>query len=495
MKRLLRALCAVFLLGAACVHAATVQINNTFLGCVEPRKVAIDAAGAVWFPCQGVITKLLYFPGYFGAPLPPPVAIDAVSLPAGVQANALAFDGSNNMWFSDFLGNRVGKVDLATKGVTLFSMPTAGAEPEGIVFASDGNIYVSTFGSGVVYRVSPAGVMTSVASLPAGHHIRGFAAAPGPLLIFGDFDACNIYEYSTLFDITVLIPTTCQKIYDVAIGPDGLVWYAGGTKIGKLTAGGTLAYDPAPGTIAVAIAAAPDGTLWYGGDTGLVTAHTKIGQITTSGSALDAPVPPTTSTAAYIAVRPSDGTVFFTLPGDGKYGDVLPAVAIASDAIVVEFYRASVDDYFITANAGEITNLDAGIIAGWTRTGQTFNAWAPTDVPLPNGNPVCRFYGRPQAGLDSHFFTASAAECQAVIDHFSAGWLFESPDVFEVVLPNTVDGSCPAGTIAVYRLYSNRPDASHRYVTSLAIRTQMLAAGWIAEGYGPLGVVMCAPAQ
>ena len=79
-----------------------------------------------------------------------------------------------------------------------------------------------------------------------------------------------------------------------------------------------------------------------------------------------------------------------------------------------------------------------------------------------------------------------------VIDLLSAAWIFESPDVFEVVLPNTVDGSCPAGTIAVYRLYSNRPNASHRYVTSLAIRSQMLAAGWIAEGYG-IGVVMCAP--
>ena len=493
MKRLLQALCGVLLLTAACAHSATVQINDTFLGCVEPRKVAIDASGAVWFPCQGVITKLLYFPGYVGAPLPPAIAIDAIDLPAGVQANALAFDSSNNLWFTDFLGNQVGKVHLTNKAVTLFSMPTANARPEGIVFASDGNIYVSTFGSGVVYRVSATGVMKKVAALTPGH-IRGFAAAPGGLLIFGDFDDCSIYQYSTLFGITILIPTTCQKIYDLTIGPDGLVWYAGGTKIGKLTAGGTVAYDPAPGTIAVAIAAAPDGTLWYGGDTGLDTQHTKIGQITTSGSVLDAPVQPTTSTAAYIAVRPSDGTVFFTLPGDDKYGYVLPAVAIASDATVVEFYRVSADDYFITANAVEISYLDGGIIAGWTRTGETFRAWAPTDVPLPNGNPVCRFYGRPQAGLDSHFFTASQAECEVVADLFSPAWIFESPDVFEVVLPNTVDGSCPAGTVAVYRLYSNRANASHRYVTSLAIRSQMLAAGWIAEGYG-IGVVMCAPAQ
>jgi virginiamycin B lyase len=489
MKHLRHVLCGLLLLAAASAFGATVQINNAFLGCVQPRKVAIDASGGVWFPCQGVITKLLYFPGIYGAILPPAIAIDSIPLPAGVQANALAFDNSNNVWFTDFLGNRVGKADLATKLVTLYPMPTAGAEPEGIVFASDGNIYVSTFGSGRLYRISSSGVMTSLTSVPAGHHIRGLAATSGPLLVFGDFDTCSIYEYSPLFDISILIPTTCQKIYDVTIGPDGLVWYAGGTKIGKLAAAGPIAYDPAPGTIAVAIAAAPDGTLWYGGDSGLVTSQTKLGQITTGGVALDAPVPPGTSTAAYVAVRASDGTVFFTLPGNDKYGFVLPAVAMAPDATVVEFHSATGDHYFITASADETNKLDTGVIPGWTRTGQTFKAWAAIDAPIPNADPVCRFLGQ----LGSHFFSASAAECQAVITLFGNAWLLESLNVFEVVLPGTIDGSCPSGTVPVYRLYSNRPDGEHRYTTSLAIWSQMVAAGWLPEGYGVIGAVMCVP--
>ena len=480
---------SLLLLAATSAFSATIQLNSTFLGCVQPRKLAIDPAGAVWFPCQGVITKLLYFPGIYGAPLPPAIAIDAITLPAGVQANALAFDNGNNVWFTDFLGNRVGKADLSTKVVTLYPMPTTDAQPEGIVFASDGNIYVSTFGSGSLYRVFASGTMTLLTSLPAGHHIRGLAATAGPLLVFGDFDSCNIYEYSPLFDISILIPTTCQKIYDLTIGPDGLVWYAGGTKIGKLTTLGAVPYDPAPGTIAVAIAPAPDGTLWYGGDSGLITSNTKIGQITTSGVVLDAPVPPGTSTAAYIAVRASDGTVFFTLPGNDKYGVVIPALAIAPDALVVEFYRVSGDHYFITTNADEINKLDTGGIPGWVRTGLTFKAWAAADAPIPNANPVCRFYGQ----LGSHFFSASLDECQAVIANYPLAWILESPNVFEVVLPNAVDGSCPAGTVPVYRLYSNRIDAEHRYTTSLAIRSQMLAMGWIAEGYGPIGVVMCVP--
>jgi hypothetical protein len=44
----------------------------------------------------------------------------------------------------------------------------------------------------------------------------------------------------------------------------------------------------------------------------------------------------------------------------------------------------------------------------------------------------------------------------------------------------------------VYRVFNGRRDANHRYMTSLATRAAMLAAGGIAEGYGPDAVAMCA---
>jgi Repeat of unknown function (DUF5648) len=494
VKRFLIALCATLLAAAFGADAATVQINPTFLGCTQPRKLAIDPSGGVWFPCSGVIAELLYAPGVYGAALPPAIAINSIPLPAGVAANALAFDASNYVWFTDFAGNRIGKANRTTKVVTLYTMPAAGSEPEGIVFASDGNIYVSSFGTGVVYRVSAAGAFTLVTSLPAGHHIRGLAASAGAVLHFGDYDACSIYQYSPIFDVLVSDAVPCQKIYDVTIGPDNDVWYAGGTKVGEITIDGVLSYgDPSCSTIAVGIASSPDGKLWYSGDTGLITAHTKLGQITTTGVAIDAPVPPTTTTAAYITVRSSDGTVFFTLPGDNKYGIVLPAVALAGDATVVEYYWAAHDHYFITADPAEISALDHSPPGGWVRTGQNFKAWSAANEPLPNASPVCRFYGRPEAGLDSHFYSASPAECQAVIDRFPTAWLYESRNVFEVVLPDPTLGTCPLGTASVYRLYDNRTDVNHRYTTSLTIRAMMIAAGWIPEGYGPQGVAMCVP--
>jgi hypothetical protein len=45
----------------------------------------------------------------------------------------------------------------------------------------------------------------------------------------------------------------------------------------------------------------------------------------------------------------------------------------------------------------------------------------------------------------------------------------------------------------VYRLYNGRADANHRYTTGARVRSDMVAAGWISEGYGMAGVAMCSP--
>ena len=67
----------------------------------------------------------------------------------------------------------------------------------------------------------------------------------------------------------------------------------------------------------------------------------------------------------------------------------------------------------------------------------------------------------------------------------------EDPQFFHVLLPT--NGECPAGTRNVYRVFSNRADANHRYMVDGAIRDQMMTRGWLAEGDGPNLVVMCTP--
>ena len=157
----------------------------------------------------------------------------------------------------------------------------------------------------------------------------------------------------------------------------------------------------------------------------------------------------------------------------------------AAPVDVVEYYNATLDHYFITWVAAEQANLDAGNTpTRWTRTGFAFHAY----VAAQSGtSPVCRYYLPPVFG-DSHFFGRGTAECDATGAAHPA-FVLEDPQFMHVYLPAA--GTCPAGTTPIYRVFSNRPDANHRYMTDRSVREQMVARGWLAEGDGPDLVVMC----
>jgi hypothetical protein len=160
---------------------------------------------------------------------------------------------------------------------------------------------------------------------------------------------------------------------------------------------------------------------------------------------------------------------------------------VSPQALAVEYYNTSLDHYFLTHINGEIAILDAGVaIKGWARTGQSFHVFTTSPA---SGSPVCRFYIPPGKG-DSHFYGRGAAECAATA-LANPTFVNEDPNFFHVVLPT--GGACPAGTIPVYRVFSNRPDANHRYMTNRSLRNEMTVKGWLPEGDGADLVVMCAP--
>ena len=205
------------------------------------------------------------------------------------------------------------------------------------------------------------------------------------------------------------------------------------------------------------------------------------------------------------AVTDGAGKAVFSYASDGTAGtDVIEvtgeaagvqvaALAKASWAAgastqVVEYYHAAFDHYFVTWGPAEIAILDAGVaIKGWTRTGHT---WRAHTAAQDGASPVCRFYIPPERG-DSHFYGRGATECAATGAN-NPSFVLEDAQFMHMFLP--VDGVCPAGTTNVYRVFSNRPDANHRYTTDRALRDQMVGKGWLAEGDGPDLVVMCAPA-
>jgi uncharacterized protein (DUF1800 family) len=154
-------------------------------------------------------------------------------------------------------------------------------------------------------------------------------------------------------------------------------------------------------------------------------------------------------------------------------------------AQAVEFYNARLNHYFVTAFPDEAAMLDAGsVVPGWTRTGVTFTAWKSAG-DSPTAVPVCRFFGTPGVGPDSHFYTADPAECALVKQN--PDWTFEAI-AFYIEPPKAA--ACPTGTAPIFRSFYPGPNvtaSNHRFLPDLTMH-QKMAASSILEG-----VVMCEP--
>jgi serine protease len=168
-----------------------------------------------------------------------------------------------------------------------------------------------------------------------------------------------------------------------------------------------------------------------------------------------------------------------------------PASAVAPPGTVpvIEYYHAASDHYFITANPNEIAFYDA-LSAAVPRTGEIFYAWTdPTLAPV-NAVPVCRF----SAGglINSHYYTADAAQCQYILAHWAGTWNLEYPAAFYVLLPDA-NGQCVANTLPVYKFFDNRADANQRHTIDLSVRRAMINRAWVPQGVGANFVAWCTP--
>lgn len=159
---------------------------------------------------------------------------------------------------------------------------------------------------------------------------------------------------------------------------------------------------------------------------------------------------------------------------------------------VVEFYRADLDHYFITASPAEINYIDRFLGGTFQRTGLYFYAYLNAFLAPPGVQPVCRFYADATVQINSHYYSANQAECQFVQANWPGIWTLEQTDAFYVQVPNAA-GKCPDQTLPVYRFFNNRRDANHRYTVDLSVRRAMLNRAWAPEGTGPTSVAFCSP--
>ena len=353
-----------------------------------------------------------------------------------------------------------------------------GADPTGFAFGPNGDVYVAAYKTSDVRRLSATGtpIDIPVPARAAGliGPDNGITFGPDGNLYVPGYDSNSVVRYDPRTGATsVAVPGRAQGLGHTR----GLLPERDGTGI-LITGEGSnqlLRLDLATGAVTVkngtlnqptGLDFAPDGSL-------LVLERDRVRRLD--------PV-----TGAVLAVFIPAGSAHVDF---GTYLAVIPFANPPTKATVVEYYNATLDHYFVSALPDDIAALDSGTLKGWARTGHTFNAFA---AAAPGTSPVCRFYLPPSSG-DSHFYSASPAECAEVAAKFPA-FVHESPEVMHIALPDLATGECPAGLARVYRLWNNRADSNHRYTADPAVKAAMVAQGYVAEGYGPDATIMCAEA-
>lgn len=156
---------------------------------------------------------------------------------------------------------------------------------------------------------------------------------------------------------------------------------------------------------------------------------------------------------------------------------------------VAEYHHAGLDHYFMTSLSQEQFVLANDPGAGWRYTGQGFVAYGIS----PGTVPVCRFWsGQSYAPTSTHFYTSDATECATLRN--GRAWIYEGA-TFALKPPGVMGYACEQGLVPVFRLYNDGRGGvpNHRYTTSLAVRSEMIAQGWRPEGVG-VGMIGCAQA-
>lgn len=454
---------------------------------------AILPDGAVYLPCGQGLLRITYNP--------PAAPVEAyISQIGGVtlDANDAALDSKGILWLAG--GNRLIRVDLNANAAQSYPLSPAQGTASRLLIGADDQVWYLDNGTVPFGRLDPVtGLITGLRS-PSGARLTDFALAPNGHVWYASYD---YMVGEVLPDNTVRewqgtgANYTSALVFDAA----GQLWGTpGGYAARWINNDWQFAPTPAPArsTYAYALTRAPDGVVWqFGFERGPGNDGTlqrwMFGTVAQDGAQTQTSVVPPGSNGLipWARFRPNDGGLFFfdRIGTQRVYGLVQPYSRTPTNITVTEFYNTDLQHYFITANAEEAAAIDTGSAGpGWSRTGQTFKAWL--DGPIPGASEVCRFYGTPGSGPNSHFYTTISAEC--VLVKQDAGWTYEALGRFWLVQATTnTPAGCPAGTQAIYRAYNNRyaqNDSNHRYATDVAVYNQMVDLGWSGEG-----VVMCAP--
>lgn len=293
------------------------------------------------------------------------------------------------------------------------------------------------------------------------------------------------------------VPASCDGVVTVgAVGPYGYRAsysnYSFENKVDISAPGGDIA---SYGTLAGILSTVNSGKTTpesgaVDSKNGTSMAAPHVSGVASLALALDPQIAPELLTLSMIyssRVFPSDSKCATSYPLCGwgvldAYSTLQVVNAFKPFSLIYEYYNVDLNHYFRTGSRSEsLSVLSGGAGAGWRDTKGYFLAWRQASQ---GAVPVCRFYGTPGKGPNSHFYTADPGECSQVKN--DPGWTYEGI-AFYMKLP--VNNTCPVDTIPIYRLYNNRwmyNDSNHRFTTDITEVNALTLKSWVPEG-----LVMC----
>ena len=148
---------------------------------------------------------------------------------AGITAGAfpwgIAAGSDGNVWFTEFLGHRIGKITPAGV-VTQFSAGITGA-PNFMHGGPDGNVWF-TMGNRSIGRITPSGVVTEfTAGVSLNSSPHGITAGPDGNLWFTEQTGNRIGRITTSGAVTEFSTgiSPGAQLSGITAGPDGNVWF------------------------------------------------------------------------------------------------------------------------------------------------------------------------------------------------------------------------------------------------------------------------------
>lgn len=225
----------------------------------------------------------------------------------------------NNMWFTEYLGDKVGKI-TSDGTITEYAV---GSGPAGITVGPDGNLWIAEYAADKIAKISTAGAGFTEYALPAAGSLpRSIVSGPDGNLWFTEFGGGKIGKITTAGVITeYVLPTVPSSPRGIAAGADGNLWFTMSEgRIGKITTAGVITeYTLGSTTSPRDIISGSDGALWFSEN-----GTNKIGRITTGGAITEFTIPTAASSPSGLVNGPAGTGIWFTEQTGKKIGHISP---------------------------------------------------------------------------------------------------------------------------------------------------------------------------